>query len=205
MEDKNSAKMNSFFRTLIGKDRSEMTQMVIDFILMTNPKNRAALLDFLNEYAKLTGNFDLVKNAMKVYIRIEKGEDKRKAIEAEFGELSGHKSEESPDYFTSLEKTKKRITEMIEDKKIEKSLQRFSRPQVDYIDFLLSDNVTSVDESFIRIKHYANLIIEYGEDTEFAKEHLGLSDSEITQAKLWRELYFISIKKEREDADFDER
>lgn len=205
MEDKNSAKMNSFFRTLIGKDRSEMTQMVIDFILMTNPKNRAALLDFLNEYAKSTGNFDLVKNAMKVYIRIEKGEDKRKAIEAEFGELSGHKSEENPDYFTSLEKTKKRITEMIEDKKIKKSLQRFSRPQVDYIDFLLSDNVTSVDESFIRIKHYANLIIEYGEDTEFAKEHLGLSDSEITQAKLWRELYFISIKKEREDADFDER
>ncbi len=205
MKSKDSEKMNSFFRSLIGKDEAEITQTVIDFIAMTNPKNRTILLGFLNEYAKSTGNFELVKSALRTYIRIEKGEDKRKAIEAEFGGSSVHESEENTDYFGALEKTKKRITEIIEDRKIEKGLKRFSSPQVDYIDLLLSDNVSSTDESFIRIKHYANFIIAYGEDTEFAKEYLGLSDSEITQAKLWRELYFISIKKEREDVDPDER
>lgn len=205
MEEKEKKKIQSFFRNVMGKKKEEVTQTVIDFIAMTNPRNRPVLLEFLNEYAKTTGDFDLVKKALKSYVRIENGENKKKVLEDEFDELSGHQNTEDEDYSATIERSKKRISEMMEDQKMEKSLQRFSRPQVDYIDFLFSDKVSNTDERFIGIKHYANFMIDYGEDTEFAKEYLGLSDSEITQARLWKELYFISRDQNREDVDDNDR
>ena len=72
---------------------------------------------------------------------------------------------------------------------IEKTLERFTPDLHDYIADIIDYEQSDIDESFVRIKSYANYIIDYSPDDEFGKTYLGLSDKELDEAKIWAAIY----------------
>lgn len=225
LSDKIKENIYSF---LYDEDPDKVTYNVKRFIDMAKPDDRYGLLDFLNTYSRSSGDYTLLQTVMRIYTRLDNytgsnlREHKKQVISEEFGD-SIPKGEETKENDISDQETRKeptieeitdRVTYLLKKGKmsysefkemtaeeIEKTLERFTPDLHDYIADIIDYEQSDIDESFVRIKSYANYIIDYLPDDEFGKTYLGLSDEELGEAKIWAAIYLCQKFQDRDDDD----